>query len=173
MSWSTSELRVRLAQWNWFKLSSKILYWPFQCGTSFLDHLCFLCLVFLMLSRLFIAALWSPARKVLSSWLLLVMCIVFLLLSHVMSWVRYGTWCIVSWSLPYFLPLLTIPVTTGANGGATLLHLGTTDLTPGQTGGLHRAQFIMVEARTLPASSPFTMVYIEDLTWVLMFYWIY
>ena len=36
-----------------------------------------LCLVFLMLSRLFIAALWSPAGKGLTSWLLLVMFIVF------------------------------------------------------------------------------------------------
>ena len=42
-----------------------------------MDHWCFLCLVFLMLSGLFIAALWSPARKGLISWLLLVMCIVF------------------------------------------------------------------------------------------------
>ena len=31
----------------------------------------FLCLVFVMLSRLFIAALWSPAGKRLTSWLLL------------------------------------------------------------------------------------------------------
>ena len=53
---------------------------PFKGGTSFVDHLCFLCLVFLMLSRLFIAAVWSPAGKGLSSWLLLVMFIVFLLL---------------------------------------------------------------------------------------------
>ena len=37
----------------------------------------FLCLVFLMLSCLFIAALWSPAGKGLTSWLLLVMFIVF------------------------------------------------------------------------------------------------
>ena len=37
----------------------------------------FLCFVFLMLPRLFIAALWSPAGKGLSSWLLLVMLIVF------------------------------------------------------------------------------------------------
>ena len=44
---------------------------------SISDHLCFLCLVFLMLSRLFIAALWLPAGKGLSSWLLLVMFIVF------------------------------------------------------------------------------------------------
>ena len=28
-----------------------------------MDHLCFLCLAFLMLLRLFIAALWSPAEK--------------------------------------------------------------------------------------------------------------
>ena len=48
VSWSTSELRVRLAPWNWFKPSSKIFYWPFQGGTSFVDLLCFcsvLCLL--------------------------------------------------------------------------------------------------------------------------------
>ena len=43
-----------------------------------MDHLCYLCLVFIMLSRLFIAALWSPAGKGLSSWL----SFVFLSLSH-------------------------------------------------------------------------------------------
>ena len=37
-----------------------------------MDHLCYLCLVFIMLSRLFIAALWSPAGKGLNSWLLFV-----------------------------------------------------------------------------------------------------
>ena len=37
----------------------------------------FLCLVFLMFSRLFIAALWSPAGKGLVALLLLVLCIVF------------------------------------------------------------------------------------------------
>ena len=50
-----------------------------------------LCLVFLMLSRLFIAALWSSAELELTSWLLLLMFIVFLLLSHVVSYVRLGT----------------------------------------------------------------------------------
>ena len=40
--------------------------------------MCFLCLVFFMLSRLFIAALWSPAGKgLLTSWLFLVMYYVF------------------------------------------------------------------------------------------------
>ena len=39
----------------------------------------FLCLVFLMLSHLFVATLWSPAGKGLTFWLLWVMFIVFLL----------------------------------------------------------------------------------------------
>ena len=38
-----------------------------------MDDLCYLCLVFVMLSRLFIAALWSPAGKGLTTWLLFVM----------------------------------------------------------------------------------------------------
>ena len=37
-----------------------------------MDHLCYLCLVYVMLSRLFIDALWSPAGKGLTSWLLFV-----------------------------------------------------------------------------------------------------
>ena len=50
-----------------------------------MDHLCFLCLVFLMLLCLFIDALWSPAGKGMTSRLLLVKFIVFLSLSHVVS----------------------------------------------------------------------------------------
>ena len=46
VSWSTSELRVRLVPWNRFKPSSKIFYCPFQGGSSFVDLLCFFCLVF-------------------------------------------------------------------------------------------------------------------------------
>ena len=56
-----------------------------------MDHLCYLCLVIVMLLRLFIAALWSPAGKGLTSWLLFVMFIVVVLHSHVVSWVRCGT----------------------------------------------------------------------------------
>ena len=56
-----------------------------------MDHLCYLCLVFVMLLRLFVAALWSPAGKGLASWLLLVIFIVFLSLSHMVAWVRCGT----------------------------------------------------------------------------------
>ena len=42
-----------------------------------MDHYVFLCLEFLMLLRLFIAALWSPAGKGLTSLLLMVMFILF------------------------------------------------------------------------------------------------
>ena len=63
----------------------------FQGGTSFVDHFCYLCLVVAMLSRLFIAALWSPEGKGLTSWLVLVMFIVILSLSHLISWDRCGT----------------------------------------------------------------------------------
>ena len=38
-----------------------------------MDHLCYLCFMFVMLSHLFITALWSPAGKRLTSWLLFVM----------------------------------------------------------------------------------------------------
>ena len=38
-----------------------------------------------------LTALWSPAGKGLTYWLLLVMFIVFWLLFHVVSWVRCGT----------------------------------------------------------------------------------
>ena len=55
----------------------------FFCG-SFVCVCVFLSCVSQVL-RLCIDALWSPAGKVLTSWLLLVMFIVFLLLSHVVS----------------------------------------------------------------------------------------
>ena len=54
----------------------------------FVDHLFYLCIVFVMPSCLSIAALLSPERKGLTSWLLFVMFIVILLLSHLVSWDR-------------------------------------------------------------------------------------
>ena len=60
-----------------------------------MDHLCYLCLVFVVLSCLFIAALWSPAGKGrgkgLTFLLLFVMFNCVLSLSNVVSWVRCGT----------------------------------------------------------------------------------
>ena len=47
------------------------LYFPGDISS--VDHLCYLCLVFVMLSHLFIAAVWSPPGKGLISWLLFVM----------------------------------------------------------------------------------------------------
>ena len=94
MSWSTSELRVRLAPLNRFKPSSKIFYWPFQGGTSFVDLLCFcsvLCLLCLC-ARLFICALWSPAGKGLTSWLSFVVSYCEFVTFPLVSWVRCGTW---------------------------------------------------------------------------------
>ena len=65
-----SELRARLARRKTgLSPPLKYFYGPFQGGTSFVDHLCYLCLLFVMLSCLFIAALWSPAGKGLTSWL--------------------------------------------------------------------------------------------------------
>ena len=111
MSWSISELRVRLAPLNRFNPSSKIFYWPFQGGTSFVDLLCFcsvLCLLCLC-ARLFICALWSPAGKGLTSWLLFVVSTVSLSLSHLYPGSGMVLDCIDSWSLhPYLLCLLSL-----------------------------------------------------------------
>ena len=86
VSWSTSELRLRLVPWNWLKPFSKIFLLTVPRQYFFCWSFMLLCSVFLLLSHLFIAALWSPAGKG------LVMFIVFLLLSNVVSWVRCGTW---------------------------------------------------------------------------------
>ena len=106
VSWSTSELRARLAPWNWFRPSSKIFYWPFQSCTSFVDLLCFcsaLCSLCLC-ARPFICALWPPAGKGLTSWLSFVVSAVSLLLSHWYPGSDVVLDCIDSWSLhPYLL----------------------------------------------------------------------
>ena len=113
MSWSTSELRVRLAPLSRFKPSSKIFYWPFQGGTSFVDLLCFcsvLCLLCLCV-RLFICALWSPAGKGLTSWLSFVVSTMSLPLSHWYPGSGVVLDCIDSWFLhPYLLHDDTIHV---------------------------------------------------------------
>ena len=50
----------------------------------------FLCLVFLMLSRQFIAALWSPAGKGLTAWLSFVMSSCEVVTFPLVSWVMCG-----------------------------------------------------------------------------------
>ena len=56
-----------------------------------MDHLCYLCLVFVMFSCLFIAVAWSPAGKGLTSWLLFVMfsCVSVTFLCGILSQVWY------------------------------------------------------------------------------------
>ena len=76
-----------------------------------MGRLCYLCFVFVMFSRLSIAALWSPEGKGLTSWLLFVMLIVILLLSHLVSCDRCGTWLYRFLILVVFLTILTIRMT--------------------------------------------------------------
>ena len=91
--WSTSELMARLAPWNWFKPSSKIFYWPFQCGTSFEDLYVFvlscICYVFVrvclyVLCGHLLGKGWPRLSFVVSNCELVTFPLV--------SWVRCGTW---------------------------------------------------------------------------------
>ena len=69
----------------------KYFYGPFQGGASFVDHLCYFCLAFVMLdAHLFIDALSSPAGKGLTSWLLFVMSNCEVVTFPLVSWVRCG-----------------------------------------------------------------------------------
>ena len=71
VSWSTSELRMRLVPWNGFKHSSKIFFTDRSKAVTLLWIIC--AIYALCFSRLFIGALWSPSGKGLTSWLLFVM----------------------------------------------------------------------------------------------------
>ena len=55
-----------------------------------MDQLCYFCLVFVMLSRLFIDALWSPAGKGMTFWLSFVMSNCEVVTFPLVSWVRCG-----------------------------------------------------------------------------------
>ena len=107
MSWSSSELRVRLAPWNRFKPCSKIFYWLFQGGTSFCGSFMFYqscaCYAFVLVCLyvpwghllgkgwLFGSRLWRLSVKLsLSQWL---------------SFVRCETWL---YQFLIFAPLLTL-----------------------------------------------------------------
>ena len=59
---------------------------PFHGDASFVDRFCYLCFmfVFLILSCLLLAALWSPAVKGLTSWLACVWCLLVFLISTLM-----------------------------------------------------------------------------------------
>ena len=61
MSWSPSGLGVRVGAVGRFRPSSKKCMLAVSGSASFVDLLCCLCLVFVVLSRQFVAALRSPA----------------------------------------------------------------------------------------------------------------
>ena len=57
-----------------------------------MDLICFFCLVFAMFcARLFLCALWSPAKKGLTSWLSFVVSNCEFVTFPSVSWVRCGT----------------------------------------------------------------------------------
>ena len=96
VSWSTSDLRVRLAHCE-TGLSPliKYIYWPFQGGASFVDHLCYFCLVFVMFSRAsvywclywcLVVTWWERA------WLWFVIYNCEVVTFPLVSWVRCDTW---------------------------------------------------------------------------------
>ena len=82
-----TQARLQKHRLLWTLTVRLLCYMTYHIYGSFV----FLCLVLLRLSCLFIVALWSPAGKGLTFWLLLAMFIVLLLLSHVVSRVRCGT----------------------------------------------------------------------------------
>ena len=98
MGWGSLGRARRLVSWSMFGLGSGwlamgpvgALQW-----CIFADHsgavliLWIICVVYV--SCLFIAALWSPEGRGLTSWLLFVMFVVILLLIHLVSWDMCGT----------------------------------------------------------------------------------
>ena len=99
VKWSTSEMRVRLVLLNLSKTSSNYFHTDHSKTVFFVDLFCYLCFtfVFISMSCLFLAPLWSPAGKGLTSWLSCVWCFpVFLSLSHMMYRVRWRKYLIVS-----------------------------------------------------------------------------
>ena len=100
MSWSTSELRVSLARRETgLSPPVKYFYWPFQGSASFVDHLCYFCLVFVVLLCTSVYwcldKLWSPAGKELTSWLSFLMSNCEVVTFPLVSWVRShrcGAW---------------------------------------------------------------------------------
>ena len=115
VSWSTSELRVRLVPWNWFMPSSKtnltdrskavLLLWViFAIDVSCLSC----CLVCSLLPCDYLLGTAWPLSSRLRCF------IVFLSLSHVVFWVRCGTWLYRFQIVPPFRTLWLVSVVLAA-----------------------------------------------------------
>ena len=87
--WTKGEVGM---SWNQFKPSFKVFNWPIQGGTSFVDHLCYLCLVFchaLVSVHCCLVVTWREKTDLLA---LLVMFIVILIFFPSVSWDRCSIW---------------------------------------------------------------------------------
>ena len=120
MSLFTSELRTRLAPWNWIKPSSKIQRW-INCV---IYVLCLSC--FCVCSLLPCGHLLGKGRPLGSRlWCL----IVFLSLSHVVSWVMCDTWM---YRFLIVAPVLTFIIPNQMEEPISIIqranHLNTTEL---------------------------------------------
>ena len=88
---------------NRFKPSSKIFYWPFQGGASFVDHLCYFCLVLLCFhARLFVDALWFTCWE--RAGLLALFCDDYLWRCHFPISILGQVWCLIA-LIPDLCPL--------------------------------------------------------------------
>ena len=116
VSWSTSEIRARLAPWNWFKPSSKIFLLTvprryFICGSFVLFMFCVV-----ILSCLFMLPCGHLHGKGWSVGSCLWYLIVFLSLSHVVSWVRCSTLPVVNGECWHFVRSLLFLLKTWFSG---------------------------------------------------------
>ena len=94
-----------------YRVSVNYFYWPFQGGTSFVDHLCYFWLCFLYSREcLIIVALWSPAGKELTSWLSFVKLNCEFVTLPLVSWVKCGAWL---YRILIFAPFLIFLSNTG------------------------------------------------------------
>ena len=72
-------------------MGKKIFVYLVQGGASFVDHLCYLCIVLLCFyACLFVDTLWSPAQTELNSWLSFKMSNCDVVTFPLVSWVRCG-----------------------------------------------------------------------------------
>ena len=94
MSWSTAELRARLARHK-TGLSPPVKYFTDPFKAVPLLRIIYVISVLILLcfrARLFIGALWSLAGKRLTSWLLFVMSNREVVIFPLVSWLRCGCW---------------------------------------------------------------------------------
>ena len=107
ISWFICSWRWCFDKLNQLSPPVKYFYWPFQGGASFVDHLCYFCLVSLCFhARLFIYALWSPAGKGLTSWLSFVMSNCDVVTFLMVSWVRCCAWLYIFMIFALFLTFI-------------------------------------------------------------------